>query len=221
MKKIKKMLLNDDSGEVMLESTIIFTITIFLLLALLSIGFIFYQKAMLNSVADEIASSVGATFKFKDSDLMEREIGSNELSSNQMYRYMFHRDDTLDAKKIKAKEYIGKRVGLTNLGISNKTPKVEDIKLYTDNIGRFHVTVDVSMETEILFMGVLKYFNIIDSTPRFTASSSAECLDITEYNSYLNMVHGVINGIAGDGTPLALVGKVVDIFDTVKGWITG
>ena len=84
------MLLNDDSGEVMLESTIIFTITIFLLLALLSIGFIFYQKAMLNSVADEIASSVGATFKFKDSDLMEREIGSNELSSNQMYRYMFH-----------------------------------------------------------------------------------------------------------------------------------
>ena len=97
------MLLNDDSGEVMLESTIIFTITIFLLLALLSIGFIFYQKAMLNSVADEIASSVGATFKFKDSDLMEREIGSNELSSNQMYRYMFHRDDTLDAKKIKAK----------------------------------------------------------------------------------------------------------------------
>ena len=221
MKKIKKMLLNDDSGEVMLESTIIFTITIFLLLALLSIGFIFYQKAMLNSVADEIASSVGATFKFKDSDLMEREIGSNELSSNQMYRYMFHRDDTLDAKKIKAKEYIGKRVRLTNLGISNKTPKVEDIKLYTDNIGRFHVTVDVSMETEILFMGVLKYFNIIDSTPRFTASSSAECLDITEYNSYLNMVQGVINGIAGDGTPLALVGKVVDIFDTVKGWITG
>lgn len=69
--------------------------------------------------------------------------------------------------------------------------------------------------------GVLKYFNIIDSTPRFTASSSAECLDITEYNSYLNMVQGVINGIAGDGTPLALVGKVVDIFDTVKGWITG
>ncbi len=221
MKKIKKMLLNDDSGEVMLESTIIFTLTLFLLLALLSIGFIFYQKAMLNSVADEIASSVGATFKFKDSDLMEREIGSNELSSNQMYRYMFHRDDTLDAKKIKAKEYIGKRVRLTNLGISNKTPKVEDIKLYTDNIGRFHVTVDVSMETEILFMGVLKYFNIIDSTPRFTASSSAECLDITEYNSYLNMVQGVINGIAGDGTPLALVGKVVDIFDTVKGWITG
>lgn len=60
---------------------------------------------MLNSVADEIASSVGATFKFKDSDLMEREIGSNELSSNQMYRYMFHRDDTLDAKNQSKRVY--------------------------------------------------------------------------------------------------------------------
>ena len=78
------MLLNDDSGEVMLESTIIFTITIFLLLALLSIGFIFYQKAMLNSVADEIASDVGATLKFTGNDWVEREIGGKELSSNQI-----------------------------------------------------------------------------------------------------------------------------------------
>lgn len=221
MKKIKKILLNDDSGEVMLESTIIFTITIFLLLALLSIGFIFYQKAMINSVADEIASGVGATFKFKDSDLLKREIKSSTISSNQTYRYMFNRDKTLDAKKDKAADYIVERVGITNLGISNKAPKVEDIKLYADNIGRFHVTVNVSMETEILFMGVLKYFNIIDSVPKFTASSSAECLDITEYNSYLCMVKGVINGIAGDGSPVALVGKVIDIFNKVKDLIFG
>lgn len=218
MKKIKKLLLNDDSGEVMLESTIIFTITIFLLIALLSIGFIFYQKAMLNSVADEIASGIGSTFKFKDSDLMDREISDDTITSNQMYRYMFHKDETLEAKKTKAEEYIVERVGITNLGISNKAPEVDSVKLYADNIGRFHITVDVSMETEILFMGVLKYFNIIDSTPKFTASASAECLDITEYNSYLNMVDGVIKGIAGDGTPAALVGKVVGIFTKVKDW---
>lgn len=182
----KKDIHNED-GEVMLESTLVMLLTTFVLIAMLSVGFLFYQQALINTVATDLANDIATSYKLpKQSDKNTEE--SNALNDIKLYRTSVAMFSMKAMHKKHAEEYLPKRIQLSTLGITEKEPQVEDFDIVIDNIGRMHVELTVSMECEILFGGALKYFGFFDSVPKFTATSRAECLDITAYASHVKFV---------------------------------
>lgn len=187
MKRLKSYLKKDESGEVMLEAAIIFPLVFLIIFTMLSLGFLFYQRTMLSSVAAETASAIGNCFKY-DQNLDDRNIDADIMSKLRKYRMSLRLKTMKEQNKNYGNEFVKSKVGLANIGVNRSDPKIESLDISVDDVGRLHVTVEVSIETDFFLSDILEYLDIIDSSPKFTAKSSAEVLDMTGHFSYVNFV---------------------------------
>ena len=213
MKRLKNIF-SDDNAEIMLESTIVMIITLFVLIAMISVGFLFYQQAMINTVASDVAVEIASNYKMTDSDIGSE---SSSYKKIKLYRTSFAVTGMINLHKARAEKYRPERVKLTSLGIYDKEPWVDDFDICIDNVGRLHVEVTVKMECSILFDGALKYFGIIDSMPAFSATGRAECLDVTAYASHVQFLEYISNKISESGGNISsILDNIIKIVNNVK-----
>ena len=64
----------NDSGELMIESSIIISITMVVLVAMIGLGFYLYQKAMVNTVASGTAVYIAKNYKYTTLNKLDDEI---------------------------------------------------------------------------------------------------------------------------------------------------
>ena len=197
--KIKKYILSENSGEVMLESTIIFLIIAFVLVAMISLGFLYYQKAMISNVAVEIASDVASAYKPTSLTPTDGN-AQNAATTIKMYRLSFALNSLKVLHKQRAQKYLDSRIPITTLGLTEGTPTVTQCDIIVDNIGRLHTEVTVEMKSDVLFSGALKYFGIIKEVPTFRATARAECLDVTGYAGYVHFAEYINNKASNSNT---------------------
>ncbi|NLT19051.1 MAG: hypothetical protein GXY10_06595 [Clostridiales bacterium] len=218
MKKFYSVLMNDDGGEVMIESTIVIVITISLMLVMISLGFLFYQQAMIKTVANEIASGIASDYKYSErsGSYHVSDISYTQINGLRRYRTTFLVNDMKSEYDSIAASYVIDRVALTNLGLNSSDPQIESLDIKMINLGRMRVDVVVSMESDFLFSGLLKSLDIIDETPTFTGSASAECMDLTSYASTVNFQRYIVNKFAGEGS---IGDSIVDIYYSVSNLI--
>lgn len=212
---------NDESGEVMLESVIVLLLTIMILIAMISLGFLFYQKSMIQTVANETAANIATSYKYTEQSLSHPGISADSLDSLKMFRTSFAVSSLKNTHKDRADDYIDDRIALTNLGINSGDPQIDDIEIIVDNVGRLHVECTISMESEWLFSGALEFFGISDSSIDFTATGRAEIIDITSYASYvhyLKYLGGCTDEYFGEGTT---VGSIIDSVKRVVDILNG
>ncbi len=69
MKWIKNGIKNENR-EVMLESLIVYSVTIFLLFFILTIFSVFFQRWNIQTIANEAATRVAQTYKLMDADVV-------------------------------------------------------------------------------------------------------------------------------------------------------
>lgn len=175
------------SGEVMLEAAIVFVPVLILLLALLSLGFWFYQTSMMTNVAAEIAAEVARNLKYERLDGHGDTLSVEDMVDLRMFRSTFGLNGLKNAQSQRAKDHADWRVPLTSLGFGAQDPEVT-VKLESSGIGRTHVQVTVRQETDFFLSGVLKYAGIAEDHPIFGGTAYAECVDLTEYTSMVNLV---------------------------------
>lgn len=218
MTKLIETLKEEDSGEIMLESVIVILITLFMLVAILSLGFAYYQQSMLTTVANETAELIGANYKYtSEADIDNLTLDADSIENLRMFRTSFGINAMKDINQNHAEIYVPKRIAYTNLGINKSAPTLSSWKVEVDNVGRLHVDITVQMETEILFQGALKYFGIIKDTPKFTASARAECLDITAYASHISFSEYLENnaGMKAADSIIKIINsgkKIIEVF---------
>lgn len=202
MRKSKEILehLKGDAAEIMLESTIIIIIVLFMLIAMISVGFLFYQQSIISSIATELAEDIGANYKL---------ISDSDSSKINLYRTSIALGSAETYHREKALEKCRERLKISSLGIAANDPEV-NVDIVVDNIGRLHAEVTVTLECSILFDGALKYFGIIDSTPEFSATARGECLDVTAYAGQVHFMN-YITEKAGDPNILNIVNQTVRI----------
>ena len=212
----------EESGEVMLESAIIIPITLMIMIAMLSLGFLYYQKMMLTTVATEVAEDVAHGYKYSDIGLddLEKIVGTKYQESTIKKIRKFRNSFAInkmesEGKKIVNEKYLKKRVKLTSLGLSDSDIKVESYEIKLDNIGRLHVEVTLSMKSKIFLGGALEFFHIADAEPVFQSTGRAECIDITAYAGHVFFVKYFGKRILGEnGTSIA--NSIVTIINSVK-----
>lgn len=174
-------------GEIMLEAAIIFVPVMILLLAMLSLGFWFYQMAMMTNVASEIAAEVARNIKFDKLDAYGDTIEVEDVISTMMFRSTFNLSKLKNAQRDRAKTHADWRIPLSSLGFGPQDPVVE-LELTYSGIGRTHVKVSVRQNTDFFLSSILRYTGIVEDHPIFGGTAYAECVDLTEYTSMVNFL---------------------------------
>ena len=200
----KRLLCEKDNqrGEVMLESSFILVSVIILLMALLSISFMFYQEAMMTSVANEIAADVAKNYKFTEMDIGDSTITLDDANSVKMFRMSFGKNSLERAHENRAEDYAEWRIGAATLGLDSEDIEV-DCEVTSSGIGRAYVKVTVSQKSTFFLSEILGMVGIMDENSMFSSTAYAECVDLMGYTSMVNFTEygsrklSIFNSIGG------------------------
>ena len=78
----------NNRGEVMLESLVVYTITIFLLFFILAIFSALYQRWNVQTISNETAARYAQTYRFSDKDILSGYVTKDQLVAVKEYRYL-------------------------------------------------------------------------------------------------------------------------------------
>ena len=169
----------NESGEVMLEGLIVYTITVFLLFFLLAIFSVLFQAWNVQTIANETAAKAAATYKLADSDLADPYVNVEQITGISRFRYWFG-DDSLEREaETKSFEYSQDRLQKTTYTKAVKQPEVV-VQVKEDTLARRHIEVTITGEYTVPFGEALSYFGF-DSIAHYETTASAECLDLIDY----------------------------------------
>lgn len=175
----------EERGEVMLEASFLLVSVMVLLLALLSVSFLFYQQSMMNSAANEIAADIAKNFKFTDLDVGSESLTLDDVNSAKMFRMSFSLNSLENAHENRAEDYANWRVPFTSLGLNPQSIQV-DCEITRSGIGRAYVKATVSQKTDFFLSGILDMAGVADENTLFSATAYAECVDLMGYTSMVN-----------------------------------
>ncbi len=185
MQNSNKERIAEERGEIMLEASIILVAVLILLIALLSITFMFYQQAVMTSVATEIAEDIAKNLKFTDLEIGTSTLTASDYENTQMFRTNFGQSALQKAKEALADTYSVKRLALASFGL-NEGDFETQVDLKVSGIGRMYAVVTVSQPSEFFLSGVLEMLGIADQETMFAATAYAECTDLIGYSSVVN-----------------------------------
>lgn len=169
----------NESGEVMLEGLIVYTITVFLLFFLLAIFSVLFQAWNVQTIANETAAKAAATYKLADSDLADPYVNVEQITGISRFRYWFG-DDSLEREaETKSFEYSQDRLQKTTYTKAVTQPEVV-VQVKEDTLARRHIEVTITGEYTVPFGEALSYFGF-DSIAHYETTASAECLDLIDY----------------------------------------
>lgn len=180
-------MVKNDNGEVMLEGIIIITMTLFLMLWLMSVGFIYYQKSVVCAITNDAAEKVAASYYYPAADFETGEITQEGILSRPLYRFDMMSDiinssyqtDLVQENYTKVENYISKRIKQTNMFSTIKSYQV-DLTHVEDSWYRHHVEVTVSCTFRPALGGVLDFFGM-NGTPTYIFSARRDATDILQY----------------------------------------
>ena len=169
----------NESGEVMLEGLIVYTITVFLLFFLLAIFSVLFQAWNVQTIANETAAKAAATYKLADSDLADPYVSVDQITGISRFRYWFGDDGLEREAETKSFEYSQDRLQKTTYTKAVTQPEVA-VQVKEDTLARRHIEVTITGEYTVPFGEALSYFGF-DSIAHYETTASAECLDLIDY----------------------------------------
>ncbi len=207
---------SDESGEIMIESTIIVLLTTFVLIFLVSLGFLLYQKSLVTTVANETVAEVTQMYRY-GGDGMDKDITSKTemlelIDMLPPYRYVFLGFLLENKCSERAEEYAINRLSQTSLAALEGEPTVT-VQVDNSDLGRRHVTVTIEAKYTIFWGWALKAFGM-DEALQVSATSYGECNDISSYYNtvrYADYLGGKLDDV------LEPINAVVELFSTIFG----
>lgn len=207
---------SEENGAIMLEGMIIVVLTLFILIWILGVGFLFYQRYLVTTITNDAAKKVATTYYNPESDLIIGYIDASRLPNRNLYRAMTGSVDgksLQDVAEDKADAYINYRLGKMNFA---GTVKKVDVKLeiVQDTLLRKHVEVTSEVTFKTPFGEV---FNMFRMSPQSTYQSvgRAECMDIQDYISTVDFAKYQADSIGKDTALGELLTTLVSIYNHV------
>lgn len=215
MGKWKKRKKTSEQGEIMLESILVMIPTLFVLIFLLSLGFLLYQQWNVQFMADDIASKVAASYKYIDEDLPTGEISVDEIRKTKLYKYLLSNDKYKANLWRKANNYGEVLSKKTTFGTGAGNEAI-NAKLIEDSMSRRHIEVTVTGTYTIPFSEGLEIFGI-KGTRTISAKSYAECIDVADYLNTVTFRNQVGSIVSDKSKVIKMVNTWIKLFaDVVK-----
>lgn len=202
MKRFAHPFKQNESGEIMLESSIILVSVLILLMILLSMCFMFYQQAVMNTVAAELSSALAKNYKYHQADPRAHTFTVDDVAAQKKYRLTLGMSKMETKLEENADSVVQTRLSVSSFGINSTTVDAE-CEVVGTGFGRAYVKVTVTNDTEFFLSGILKWAGIFDGEA-FSATSYSEITDLTAYASTVNFANYVIGGMG----PISGIGKI-------------
>lgn len=180
----KKYFEKNEKAEIMLEGMIVIIITLFILIWILAVGFIYYQRYITNIVANDTAVKIASTYNNPTSDIVMGYVTTEELQSRDLYRGFTAESKLKDINEERAKAYVKYMLDNTNFNGVVKNIDVQ-MELVEDSIFRKHIKITINCTYNTPFGDALNYFGM-NTNSKYCVSASAECVDYAEYMSVIN-----------------------------------
>lgn len=202
-----KKILNDNSGVVIVEASIVFPIMLFVILMMLYMGNIYYQQAKLNSVVD-IAAIKGASYCADPMlDVIEK-AGSVPKTNNdvQPYRYLFGVSD-VESKMQKYVEDQYKNAGDGFFGSMAPIPStIICDATFNNSVIMYSFTVEATYDIKVplRFMGT--------EAPTIVSLSAKATAPVNDNGEFINNLDMALDYYESSG----LSKKVSAVTDKIK-----
>jgi len=168
---VKKMV-KKESGEVMIESTIVIVITLLMLVWILGVGFIYYQKYVVRIATNDLAKKVAVTYDSPDSDIVMGYVSANDVSGKRIY----FTSNVTDENEERADSYMNYMMNKANLFGTVKEVNV-DVEHIDDATSRSHVKITTECTFDTPFGMFLELFGM-PGTTTYRVSAYADSTDI-------------------------------------------
>lgn len=205
----------NEKGAIILESLIVYPVTIFLLFFILAIFSVLYQRWNLQTIANEAATRMAQTYRLPDADESSGYVSETELTSVGPYRYAanlftHNMEETIQSR---VSEYTGWRLAKTTYTKNVSDPQITT-EVISDSIGRRHLEVKIVGEYSVPFGEILSYFGF-DSTITYETVAYADCVDIIDYINLVDYVDTQTSLKQFGSKTLGLIDAVLSLFDNI------
>lgn len=206
-----------EQGAIMLEGMIVMVITMIMLVWILAIGFIYYQKYLVTITTNDVAVKIAATYANPSSDIVMGYMTGDEIANRNIYRNLFGGDDSLlEIQGNKASKYVVHMLKKTNFaGVVDESNIHVDLKLIDDSWTRKHVEVTTECTFNTPFNIALDYFGM-GKTTTYKAAACADCTDIIDYISTVEFAHSMSSLGALGSKSVKIINQFVSIYNRVK-----
>lgn len=203
-----------ERGAIMLEGMIVMVITMIMLIWILAIGFIYYQKYLVTITTNDVAVKIAATYANPSSDIVMGYMTGDEIVNRNIYRNLFGGNDSLtEIQENKAAKYVGYQLKRTNFaGVIDEDNIHVDLNLVADSWTRKHIEVITECTFNTPFNIALDYIGM-GKTTTYKASACADCTDIIDYISTVEYAHSMSSlGALGSKT-VKMINQFVSIYN--------
>lgn len=168
----------------MLEGMIVITLTIFILVWLLGLGFLYYQRYVTTIVTNDAAVKIASTYNNPTSDIIMGYVTTEDLSHRDLYRNFSGKKSSRSLQTTnqeRASAYVKYILNKANFAGTVEEVKVE-LEMVTDSLVRKHVKLTTTCTYNTPFGEVLDMFGF-GAQSTYRAVACADCTDIADYIS--------------------------------------
>lgn len=207
-----------EKGEIMIESMIVVIITMLVLVWLMGLGFLYYQRYLAVVAVNDAAVKVAASFNNPTSDIVMGYTETKHLVNRDLYRG-FTSSSLKERNEVRAQAYIRYQLDKLNFAgtVGDVTVKLD---LINDSLVRQHVQLTAQCEFETPFGIGLEVFGM-DATRYYTITACADRTDPADYFSTVGFIRGISTGRLISGgkiadSLLAFLGSIVSVYNKAE-----
>ncbi len=155
---MKKQNWRGERGAIMLEGMIVMVITLFVLIWILGLGFVYYQRYITTVVTNDAATKIASTYNNIDSDIIMGYVNTEALTGRNLYR-RFSADTLHGANEDRAAAYV--RYILDKANFVGVVDSVDvELELVLDSVLRRHVELTTTCTYNTPFGEGLELFGM-------------------------------------------------------------
>lgn len=208
------MTAKNERGAVMLESTYCILISVFVLMFLLSFGFLLYQKTLVTIVANDVAEEVSQTYKLRNvAD--SSSVSLSDISGVGKYRYLFFADSFESRNEAKALTIANARLTKTSLAEAEGSLNV-NVETVVDDIGRRHYEVTVTQRYSFLLGDFLSLIGQMD-TQTISETVYVESSDVLSYINTVKVTKYGLEALKDNSSVLGLIDSAISLLHSIFG----
>lgn len=199
-----------ERGAIMLEGMIVTVITLFMLIWILGLGFVYYQRYLTTVVTNDAAAKVASTYNNPNSDIIMGFVNTEAISGRNLYR-RFANDGLQGVNEQRAEAYV--RYILDRANFTGMVDSVDvELKLVMDSTLRRHVELTTTCTYNTPFGEGLEMFGM-DGIHTYQVKACADCTDYADYISTADYQYAWASGTFGEGP--GIIGDAINLINTL------
>lgn len=177
-----------ESGEVMIEATIVMVVTLLMLVWILGVGFLYYQKYVVRIATNDVAKKIANSYESPTSDIIMGYISSSDLDKKTVYSS----DEMTEINALRTESYVNYIVEKANLYGTVENVDVT-LEYQKDAMGRSHVKVTTECTFDTPFGEGLELFGM-SGMQTYVVTAYADSTSLTDYISTVTVADAITNG---------------------------